>query len=130
MWWPSGESSVTTVSGVTYTLVIISLSVAGWVSLGRKSQRGNGILMLILAVTGAATSLQNAGWGPWAFIGTMVYPLVGILLGWLLLRWPRSRLQTRAQTWAVRVAFVLVPLLTAAWCLAWDPRWGGYTGRA
>jgi class 3 adenylate cyclase len=130
MWWPSGESSITTASGVTFTLVIISLSVAGWVSLGRTSQRGNGILMLVLAVTGAATSLQDVGWGPWAFIGTMVYPLTGILLGWLLLRWPRSRLQTRAQAWAIRVAFVLVPPLTAAWCLAWDPRWGGYTGRA
>jgi class 3 adenylate cyclase len=130
LWWPSGESAITTVSGVTFALVVVSLVVAGWVSLGRSSQRGNGILMLTLAVMASATSLQNAGWGPWAFIGTMAYPLVGILLGWLLLRWPRSRLQTRTQAWSVRIAFVVVPPLTAAWSLAWDPRWGGYTGMA
>ena len=130
LWWPSGESAITTVSGVTFALVVVSLVVAGWVSLGRSSQRDNGILMLILAVMASAVPLQGADWGPWSFIGTMVYPLVGILLGWLLLRWPRSRLQTRTQAWAVRIAFVLVPLLTAAWSLAWDPRWGGYTGRA
>ena len=94
--------------------MILSLVAAGWISLGRPAQRGNGTLMLILAVMASATSLQFASWGPWAFIGTMLYPMVGIVLGWLLFRWPGDRLQTRAQVWLLRAAFVLVPLLTAA----------------
>jgi class 3 adenylate cyclase len=108
--------------------MIVSLVAAGWISLGRASQRGNGTLMLILAVMASAPSLQFALWGPWAFLGTMLYPLVGIVLGWLLLRWPGDRLQTRAQLWLLRAAFILVPTLTAAANVTWDPRWGGYPG--
>jgi len=66
--------------------------------------------------------------GPWAFIGTMLYPFTGVLVGWLLLRWPRNRLQTRAQRRLVRMAFILVPILTAAVNITWVPAWGGYTG--
>jgi class 3 adenylate cyclase len=130
LWWPSWAYPLTGASAVTFDVLVISLVVAGWVSLGRPSQRGNGILMLILAAAASATTLQNATWGPWAFIGTIIYPLVGILLGWLLLRWPRSRLQTRAQIWLIRIACVLVPLLTVSANVAYDPRWDGYTGNA
>jgi hypothetical protein len=58
----------------------------------------------------------------------MLYPLTGVLLGWLVLRWPRSGLQNHAQLWLLRIAFILIPLLTAASDVTWDPRWGGYTG--
>jgi class 3 adenylate cyclase len=126
MCWPSWEPVFTTVSGVTYALMVVSLIAAGWISLGRASQRGNGILMMILALTASATALQNATWGPWAFIGAVAYPLIGVLLGWLLLRWPRARLQTRAQVWLMRTAVIVAPLLTVAWSVAWDPRLGGY----
>ena len=130
LWVPSWVNPVTDITAATWQLAIISLVVAGWVSLGRPSQRGNGILMLILAVMVSATSLQSVDWGPWAVIGTMLYPLVGVLLGLLLLRWPRGRLQSRAQRRLIRIAFVLVPLLTAAWIITWDPRWNGFTGSA
>ena len=130
LWVPSWVNPFTDVTAATWLLAIISLVAAGWVSLGRSSQRGNGTLMLILAVTVSATSLQYVDWGPWAVIGTMLYPLSGVLLGVLLLRWPRARLQTRTQLRLIQAAFVLVPLLTAASIITWDPRWGGFTGSA
>jgi class 3 adenylate cyclase len=127
LWCPEWVNPLTNITAATWLLTIVSLVVAGWVSLGRASQRGNGILMLVLAVTASATSLQYVTGGPWAFIGTMLYPLTGVLLGWLVLRWPRSGLQNWAQLWLLRVAFVLIPVLTAAANVAWDPRWGGVT---
>lgn len=125
LWVPSWIDPLTSAYNATWQLAILSLVVAGWVSLGRSSQRGNGELMMILAVTASATSLQNLDWGPWLFIYTMLYPIVGILLGLLLLRWPRGGLQTRVQLRVVQIAFVLIPLLTAAWCVTWDPRRSG-----
>src|ERR1700733_3072470 len=128
LWCPEWVNPLTNITAATWLLTIVSLVVAGWVSLGRASQRGNGILMLVLAVTASATSLQYVAGGPWAFIGTMLYPLTGVLLGWLVLRWPRGGLQNRAQLWLLRAAFVLIPVLTAAANVTWDPRWGGVTG--
>ncbi len=130
LWVPSWTNPFTSLYYATWPLAILSLVAAGWVSLGRSSQRGNGMLMMILAVMASATSLQSLDWGPWFFIYTMLYPLVGILLGVLLLRWPRAGLQTRVQLRVVQIAFVLIPLLTAAWCVTWDPRLnGGRYGR-
>ena len=130
LWVPSWTNPFTSLYYATWPLAILSLVAAGWVSLGRSSQRGNGMLMMILAVMASATSLQSLDWGPWFFIYTMLYPLVGILLGVLLLRWPRAGLQTRVQLRVVQIAFVLIPLLTAAWCVTWDPRLnGGQYGR-
>ena len=77
LWVPSWVNPFTDVTAATWLLAIISLVAAGWVSLGRSSQRGNGTLMLILAVTVSASSLQFVEWGPWAVIGTMLYPLSG-----------------------------------------------------
>jgi len=128
LWFPAWVSPWGDASQGTFLLMVLSLVAAGWISLGRPAQRGNGTLMLILAVMASATSLQFASWGPWAFIGTMLYPMVGVVLGWLLFRWPGDRLQTRAQVWLVRAAFAVVPLLTLASNVTWDPRWGGYTG--
>jgi class 3 adenylate cyclase len=128
LWFPSWVSPWGDASQATFLLMVLSLVAAGWISLGRPAQRGNGTLMLILAVMASATSLQFASWGPWAFIGTMLYPMVGIVLGWLLFRWPGDRLQTRAQVWLIRAAFIVVPLLTLASNVTWDPHWGGYTG--
>ena len=128
LWCPSWVNPLTDVTAATWLLTILSLVVAGWVALGRPSQRDNGTLMLIIAVTASATSLQFVVGGPWAFIGTILYPFSGVLLGWLLLRWPQTRLQTRVQLWSIRVAFVLVPLLAALSNVTWDPRWSGYKG--
>ena len=130
LWVPSWVNPLTDATEATWQLAIGSLVVAGWVSLGRPAQRRNGTLMLILAVTLSATSLQDVNGEPWALIGVVLYPLSAILLGWLLLRWPASQLQTRTQLWLLRTAFVVVPLLTIGWILAWDPRWGGYKGSA
>jgi len=126
LWVPSWTNPFTSGTEATWQLAIVSLVVAGWVSLGRPAQRRNGIMMLVLALVTSASSVQYVTLGPWAFIGTVLYPLSGALLGWLLLRWPAERLQTRSQVYAVRIAFVLLPLSTVAWCLVYDPRWDGY----
>lgn len=129
LWYPFPVHPFTNVTDATWLLAIVSLIVAGWVSLGRRAQRRNGIMMLVLApLTAAQSSLQFVTWGPWAFVGTVLDPLAVVLLGWLLLRWPGERLQSKAQIRSLRAALVLVPLSTVAWCIAWDPRWGGFTG--
>jgi class 3 adenylate cyclase len=128
LWFPSWASPLGDASAATFELMIVSLVAAGWISLGRPAQRGNGTLMLVLAVVASGAELQYASWGPWTFIGTMLYPVGGVVLGWLLFRWPRDRMQTRAQIWLIRAGFVAVPLLTLASSVTWDPRWGGYTG--
>src|ERR1700733_8897558 len=128
LWVPSWTNPFTDFTAATWQLAIFSLIAAGWVSLGRAAQRGNGTLMLVLAAMLSATSLQYVEWGPWALIGTTLYPLCGVLLGLLLLRWPRDRLQTRAQRWLLWAAFVLIPLFTAASDVTWDPHWNGFGG--
>ena len=127
LWYPSPLSPFRYTSDWTFALAVLSLVVAGWISFGRSSQRSNGTLMLILAVV-VAVSSQTATWGPWDFLGAMAVPLSGILLGWLLLRWPGSRVQTRTQLWLIRAGFVVAPLLTVAWSVVWDPRVSGYPG--
>lgn len=127
-WIPSWTNPFTSVTMATWLLAVASLIAAGWISLGRPSQRRNGIMMLVLALLmSAQSSLQILTWGPWAFAGTVLSPLAVVVLAWLLLRWPRARLQTRAQVRALQAAFILVPLSTVAWCVTWDPRWSGYT---
>jgi class 3 adenylate cyclase len=129
LWCPAWVNPLMDITQATWVLTIASLVVAGWVALGRPSQRGNGSLMLVIAVTASATSLQFVTVGPWAFIGSMLYPLTGALLGWLVLRWPHSRLQNRPQLWLIRTSFILIPVLTAVSNVTWDPRWSGYTAR-
>jgi class 3 adenylate cyclase len=131
LWVPSWTNPLTHVTAATWLLAIVSLIAAGWVSLGRSSQRRNGIMMLVLApLTSAQSSLQSVTWGPWAFIGTVLSPLAVVLLGWLLMRWPGARLQTRSQVRALQAALILIPLSTVAWCVAWDPRWVGFPASA
>jgi class 3 adenylate cyclase len=128
LWVPQWTNPLTDVTAATWLLAIVSLIVAGWVSLGRASQRANGTLMLILSVVTSATALQFVGWGPWALIGILLYPMSGILLGTLVLRWPRGQLATRSQRWLIGAAWVLVPLLTVGWCVGYHPS-GRYFAR-
>lgn len=128
LWVPEWTNPFTDVTEATWQLAIGSLVVAGWVSLGRASQRANGTLMLILAVVTSATSLQSVGWGPWALIGVVLYPISGILLGTLVLRWPRERLATRPQRGLIGVAWAVVPLLVLVSSLTYHPT-GHYFAR-
>jgi class 3 adenylate cyclase len=130
-WYPFPVNPFAGVTEASFLLAILFLIAAGWVSLGRSSQRRNGIMMLVLALLDSAqASLQFITWGPWAFVGTVLSPLGVVLLGWLLMRWPRQHLQTRVQVYSLRAALVLVPLTTVAWCIVWDPRWVGFPASA
>lgn len=116
---------------VTFTGALLALLVAGWVTTGRTDRRGPGALMLATAILAAASAaLGGLDWGPWPFLSGLLYPLAGISLAHLLLRWPDDRLQTPAHVWFIRSAWVAVPGLQLADYLAWDPAWGGYTGPA
>jgi class 3 adenylate cyclase len=126
--WPLWVNPLTDITTATWDLAVLSLVVAGWVAMARPSQRGNGILMLVIALTLSATTLQYVAGGPWAFIGTILYPFSGVLLGWLVLRWPHRRLQTRPQFWLIRTSFILILLLAALANVTWEPRWSGYKG--
>jgi class 3 adenylate cyclase len=130
LWCPVWTDPFTSAGAATWQIMIVSLILAGWISLGQPAQRGNGALMLVLALNASATSLQYVDGGPWAFIGSVLYPVTGILAGWLLLRWPGRQLRTAAQRRLIQGAFVIVPVLTVATDVTWDPRWGGYTGHA
>src|ERR1700749_4424485 len=87
LWCPSWVNPLTDLTAATWLLTITSLVVAGWVALGRPSQRGNGTLMLVIAVMASATSLQYVNGGPWAFIGSIPYSLTRVLVGWVGLPW-------------------------------------------
>ena len=75
--WPLWVNPLTDITTATWDLAVLSLVVAGWVAMARPSQRGNGILMLVIALTLSATTLQYVAGGPWAFIGTILYPFSG-----------------------------------------------------
>ena len=128
--YPEPISPFRDAMAATWVPAILSLVVAGWVLLGRAGQRGNGQLMLGLALAASYTSLRMADSGPWEFSAYVVRDVHGVLLGLLVLRWPRPRLQTRWETLFVRLAVVSVPLLALLEALTWDPRWMGYTGPA
>jgi class 3 adenylate cyclase len=128
LWVPSWTDPFTDFTEATWQLAIYSLIVAGWISLGRPAQRANGALMIILALVVSATSLQYVEQGPWGIIGTILYPFSGIVLGVLVLRWPRSRLQSRAQRRLIAAAVAVVPPLVVASDVTWDPRWSGWSG--
>jgi hypothetical protein len=128
LWVPSWTNPFTDFTEATWQLAIYSLIVAGWISLGRPAQRANGVLLTILALMVSATSLQYVEWGPWALIGSMAYPLTGVAIGLLLLRWPRTRLQTRGQRRTIAAAFVVVPVFNVVADVTWEPRWNGFSG--
>ena len=93
----------------TYVLVLVLLVVGGVVSMRRIGQRGNGRLMLLAALASSMRSiaLTFADIGPLAFVGDALQWTYSILAAQLLLRWPRSRLQTRTQRWTIIGAWVL-----------------------
>jgi class 3 adenylate cyclase len=113
------EPGLTALHVVTFVIVLT----AAWIGLGVPTQRSNGGLMLLFALALSSDALLNRNVGPSYFFANLLDPADDLLVLLLLLRWPRSRLQTRAQVWVVRVAFSVYPLLILANLLAWDPAW-------
>jgi class 3 adenylate cyclase len=124
--WPLTDPAM-----AAWVLIVLTLVSAGWILVVRPPQQPNGALMLVMAaVMSSADGLQGLRSGPWQFIGFVLYPMTGVLLGLLLLRWPATTLRTRAEALLMRAAFVGVPLLTFLDAATWDPAWNGYTGPA
>ena len=126
--YPSPPWPLTDPAMAAWALTILTLVAAGWVLVVRPPQEPNGALMLGMgAVMSAADGLQGLRSGPWEFIGYVLYPMTGVLLALLLLRWPGAVLQTRIDVLFMRAAFVGVPLLTFLDAATWDPAWNGYS---
>jgi tetratricopeptide (TPR) repeat protein len=102
--------------------VIIS---AGVIAAGSPTQRANGRLMLLIGLALSTNALYSRPEGLWIFVADVLNPFPALLLYVLLLRWPRSRLQTASQLWLVRLALVGVPLLTLVDMMCYDPAWDG-----
>ncbi|MGY1701840.1 adenylate/guanylate cyclase domain-containing protein [Geodermatophilus sp. SYSU D00766] len=127
--WPPGRRPSWDVVTVSHVLSVLVCLVAGWRLLTHPVQRPNGALMLALALTSCAEgSLQDVATGPWEVLSYLLEPLVALPFAVLMLRWPRQRLQTRAERWALLYAAATLPLLRVLNIVTWDPRWIGYTG--
>ena len=114
----------------SWLLVQLSWVVLGWLLLGQPGRRVDGGLALGAGLLAATDGLKWLDDGPWAVLQYTCYPLAGVLIGWLVLRWPRRALQTDPQRWFVTGALIGVPLLRLADVLCWDPSWTGYRGDA
>lgn len=129
--WISGYSTLSWTS-VTFWVGTGLAAAAGLVCLAFPTQRGNGWLLLTLvSVLGVRSLLgQYPDTGVNAFLDEMLRPMVSVLIGHLMLRWPLPRLQDRPQRITMALSYTLLPATWLVWCLCWDPRWGGYTGPA
>jgi hypothetical protein len=111
---------------VVYGLTLAVVLTAGAIAVGSPNQRANGRLMLLIGLAVSTGALYYRSEGFWVFVSTLSDPASNLLLFILLLRWPRSRLQTRSQLWLIRTALVAVPLFTLAGIVCYDPAWDGY----
>jgi class 3 adenylate cyclase len=99
---------------------------AGVIAVGSPNQRANGRLMLLIGLALSTSALYYRSEGFWVFVSFLSFPATNLLMFILLMRWPRSRLQTRPQLWLARTALVAVPVVTLADEVCYDPAWDGY----
>jgi hypothetical protein len=119
--WFSAEFPRDPLPTVGAWLTLAVVLAAGVIAAGSPNQRANGRLMLLI---GLALSTNYLFFNPHGFFVSVAYvlaPFADLLLYVLLLRWPRSRLQTRSQLWLVRVALVGIPPCGRLSLLPWLP---------
>lgn len=109
-----------------YGLTLAVVLAAGVIAVGSPNQRANGRLMLLIGLALSASALYYRSEGFWVFVSFLSFPATNLLMFILLMRWPRSRLQTRPQLWLARTALVAVPVVTLADEVCYDPAWDGY----
>lgn len=109
-----------------YALTLAVIIAAGVIAAGSLNQRANGRLMLLIALALSTSALYYRSEGFWVFVSFLSFPASNLLLFILLMRWPRSRLQTRSQRWLAGTGLVAVPLVTLADEVCYDPTWDGY----
>jgi hypothetical protein len=109
-----------------YALTLAVIIAAGVIAAGSLNQRANGRLMLLIALALSTSALYYRSEGFWVFVSFLSFPASNLLLFILLMRWPRSRLQTRSQRWLAGTGLIAVPLVTLADEVCYDPAWEGY----
>jgi adenylate cyclase len=124
--WSSPVVALRPLQSTAYALTLAVILAAGVIAAGSANQRTNGRLMLLIALAVSTYALFFRSEGFWQFVAYILAPAANLLLFILLMRWPRSRLQTRAQRWLAGTALVAVPLVTVADELCYDPAWDGY----
>jgi uncharacterized membrane protein YhiD involved in acid resistance len=107
-----------------YALTLAVIIAAGVIAVGSPNQRANGRLMLLIALALSTWALYLRSEGFWVFVSFHSFPACNLLLFILLMRWPRSRLQTRSQRWLAGTALVAVPLVVLAHNVCYDPGLG------
>ena len=124
--WSSPVIALRPLQSTAYAVTLAVILAAGLIAAGSSNQRANGRLMLLIALAVSTNALFYRSEGFWQFVASILAPAANLLLFILLMRWPRSRLQTRAQRWLAGTALVAVPLVTLADELCYDPAWDGY----
>jgi class 3 adenylate cyclase len=124
--WSSPVIALRPLQSMAYALTLAVILAAGLIAAGSSNQRANGRLMLLIALAVSAYALFYRSEGFWQFVAYILAPAANLLLFILLMRWPRSRLQTRSQRWLAGTALVAVPLVTLADEVCYDPAWDGY----
>jgi hypothetical protein len=117
--WSSPEAAFPTpglrpLPATAYALTLAVILAAGVIAAGSPNQRANGRLMLLIGLALSTWALFHRREAFWVFISDLSFPAANLLLFILLMRWPRSRLQTRSQRWLAGTALVAVPLVTLA----------------
>lgn len=124
--WSSPVIALRPLQSTAYALTLAVILAAGVIAAGSSNQRANGRLMLLIGLAVSIWALFYRGEGLWQFVAYVLAPAANLLLFILLMRWPRSRLQTRSQRWLAGTALVAVPLVTLADEVCYDPAWDGY----
>jgi class 3 adenylate cyclase len=124
--WSSPVIALRPLPTTAYALTLAVIIAAGVIAAGSPNQRANGRLMLLIGLAVSTHALFYRSEGFWQFVAYLLAPAANLLLFILLMRWPRSRLQTRSQRWLAGTALVAVPLVTLADEVCYDPAWDGY----
>ena len=124
--WASPDAALRPLPSTAFLLTLAVILAAGVIAAGSSRQRANGRLLLLIGLALAITALAFRSEGFWVFVAYALGNATDLVLFILLLRWPRSRLQTRSQLWLVRTALVAIPLVVWADEVCWDPAWDGY----
>lgn len=102
-------------------VTIVILLVAAWFAARTTTQRANAPLLL---AAGWGVAFGELGWilAPRMVVAEWVLqPVAPLMLAWLLLRWPRSRLDDLLERRFIVFSMVSIPTLQVVETLLWDP---------
>lgn len=123
----TGAAAAAPLPFTSFVVAMVGITLVGARIVHDPLHAGLGGLLLGVAAAGSALDLIGAlqDLGPLAFLQGLVYWGYAGLLAHVLVRWPDERIRSRGARLLVLAVYLLLPLLTLTWQLAWDPRWYG-----